>query len=445
MERIYIGSENVISAGFDLSPIAGFIFGILEVEFQDGEIWQYSYLPEHAVKAFKESPEDFLESFQKDNGQHFEKWGFSYREKDGFGIRNGVIEKYLGNDENVIVPSEVKKFGGSAFANNKKISSIEIPEGFTELSNWIFEGCENLISVKLPDSLEIINRDAFSKCSNLTQINIPASCKEIGEFAFFQCEKLEEIVLPSGLQSIGIAAFNGCKALRKVVIPEKVTELRNGTFADCANLEEIYIPATVQKISYTAFVKSLKIDYITPAGSYAEEFIKEAKKDNPAERKERKFQEWRRIFNFSSRKKGAFISEVFVDSPIIYIPDNIGKMGIAGFDKERFPEDIAVICSYEIFKKLPQPNQYATVMLFLENAEEYFSMEEKEYLMDYAKKKQITLLDMCVERKDYNRLHLIMAVKKVSSKIMSDLIERYPEVEVRLILMNVYNDMKMTD
>jgi len=390
VERIHIGSENVISAGYDSSASAGFYYseGILEVEFQDGEIWQYGFLPEHAVKAFKESPEDFLKSFQKDNGQHFEKWGFTYRVKNGFGIRNGVLEKYLGNDENVIVPNEVKQFNRGAFYKNEKISSIEIPEGFTELPDSIFDGCKNLISVKLPDSLVKINRDAFSECRNLMQVNIPANCKEIGERAFFKCEKLKEIVMPSGLQSIGTSAFDGCTSLHKVVVPEGVTELKHRVFADCANLEEIYIPASVQKISYAAFVKSLKIDYITSAGSYAEKFFKEEKKDNPAERKERKFQEWRKIFNFSSRKRGAFISEVFVNSPIIYVPDNIGKMGIAGFDKERFPEDIAVVCSYEVFKKLPQPNQYATVILFLENAEECFSEAEKEYLLDYAKKKR---------------------------------------------------------
>ena len=328
MERIHIGSENVISAGYDSSASAGFYYseGILEVEFQDGEIWQYGFLPERAVKAFKESPEEFLKSFQKDNGQHFEKWGFTYRVKNGFGIRNGVLEKYFGNDESVIVPSEVKQFDRGAFYNNEKISSIDIPEGFTELPDSVFYGCKNLISVKLPDSLEKINRDAFSECRNLTKINIPANCKEIGERAFFKCEKLKEIVLPSDLQSIGTSAFDGCTSLHKVVVPEGVTELKHRVFADCANLEEIYIPGSVQKISYAAFVKSLKIDYITPAGSYAEKFFKEEKKDNPAERKERKFQEWRKIFNFSSRKKGAFISEVFVNSPIIYVPDNIGKM-----------------------------------------------------------------------------------------------------------------------
>ena len=65
---------------------------------------------------------------------------------------------------------------------------MELPNGFTELSDNLFMGCTNLEKVILPASLKFMNDGCFSGCEQLKDIHIyaqtPPSYRGIYDDAF---------------------------------------------------------------------------------------------------------------------------------------------------------------------------------------------------------------------------------------------------------------------
>lgn len=112
---------------------------------------------------------------------------------DGAGI---VLTKYIGNDKEVVVPSEIAgkavvKIKGTFF-DNKTIEKVVLPNGITEIGEHTFLGCTNLNVVILPDSVETIDNYAFA-CCGLREIVLPVKTHYINKGAFWGCSKLTAI------------------------------------------------------------------------------------------------------------------------------------------------------------------------------------------------------------------------------------------------------------
>lgn len=75
-----------------------------------------------------------------------------------FDIKNEVLLKYLGDEDSVI-----------------------IPEGIVEISDKVFENCQNLICITLPKSIKKIKKDAFWGCDSAVNIFYNGSEKEWDE------------------------------------------------------------------------------------------------------------------------------------------------------------------------------------------------------------------------------------------------------------------------
>ena len=59
-----------------------------------------------------------------------------------------------------------------------------LPEGLTEIGNYLFQGCTALRAVIIPGTVERIGRYAFSYCKKLDSVSIPASVTQIDAEAF---------------------------------------------------------------------------------------------------------------------------------------------------------------------------------------------------------------------------------------------------------------------
>lgn len=108
-------------------------------------------------------------------------------------------------------------------------------------------------NVKIPEGYTVINSFAFDGYGFLKTIKIPSTCKVIGEYAFSECKKLRAVLLPDELRVIQKGAFSSCASLERIEIPWGVTSIEEGTFSFCSNLEDIVIPATVSSIGDEAF------------------------------------------------------------------------------------------------------------------------------------------------------------------------------------------------
>lgn len=160
-----------------------------------------------------------------------------------FVIKNGVLKKYKGGD-----------------------TSVEVPEGVTEIGKYAFTECD-LRHIALPPTLKIIREYSLAH-TKLEEIVVPEGVEIIGDGAFSHCPATS-VLLPSSLRKIGFGAFQFCPNLYEVVIPEGVTEIGNmtgdddrffgsetdwcGAFANGRNLRRVVLPHSLRGIYYGAF------------------------------------------------------------------------------------------------------------------------------------------------------------------------------------------------
>lgn len=130
------------------------------------------------------------------------------------------------------IPSTVKRIASSAFAGNKNLKNIDltafekvgdyafaqtnltsvvIPENWTEVPSGLFYGCSNLASVSFAgNSVKTIGADAFNGCESLISVSLPESLTAIGDGAFMESGLNGELNLPN-VKSFGSYSFAGTR------------------------------------------------------------------------------------------------------------------------------------------------------------------------------------------------------------------------------------------
>ncbi|MBQ9116201.1 MAG: leucine-rich repeat protein [Clostridia bacterium] len=88
------------------------------------------------------------------------------------------------------------------------LTKIVLPEGCSEISPNLFEGCTGLTEVVMPDSVTKIGAYAFSGCSGMIALRLSPNIEFVGRCAFSNCDSLERIEFPSTLEYIELYGFN---------------------------------------------------------------------------------------------------------------------------------------------------------------------------------------------------------------------------------------------
>lgn len=89
-------------------------------------------------------------------------------------IQDGVLMRYSGMSENVIVPRGIKAINDSAFLRCKTIKSITLPDSVSRIGDYAFRGCTSLEHIIIPDSVRSIGKSAFWECFNLHDVQAPS-------------------------------------------------------------------------------------------------------------------------------------------------------------------------------------------------------------------------------------------------------------------------------
>ena len=176
-----------------------------------------------------------------------------------FVIKNGVLKKYVGNGENVVIPDDVVEIAGDAFIECKHIVSVTMPKSITKIGSWAYARCSALETINIPQGITRISDRLFCFCSSLTTLEVPDGVTKIGEIAFGHCTSLSNITLPNSLTIIGESAFAHCKNLKSIVIPESVKEIGRRAFYSCESLSSVMIPGAVKKIGLESFENCQKL------------------------------------------------------------------------------------------------------------------------------------------------------------------------------------------
>ena len=146
---------------------------------------------------------------------------------------------------------------GMAFGNTnaneacKNLTTVELPESLTDISNNAFANCTSLTDVD------------FSKCTNLKHLNgvkfnsnhTNISNGDGEQNEFLNCTALTRIDLSNctKLERIWSSGFEGCTNLEEVILPSTTQMIGQKTFKDCSKLTIINIPDSLIYISQHAF------------------------------------------------------------------------------------------------------------------------------------------------------------------------------------------------
>ncbi len=116
-------------------------------------------------------------------------------------------------------------------SGNTTITSINIPEGVTEIPASAFKGCTALTTVVFPSTLISIGSNAFDGCSALKSVTLPSSLQTVGEQAFSNCTTLTTVTFTKGAKlEIGAKAFYGCSVLATVNMPSTIYSIGDQAF-----------------------------------------------------------------------------------------------------------------------------------------------------------------------------------------------------------------------
>ena len=107
-----------------------------------------------------------------------------------FEIADGVLVKYKGEGEYVVIPQDVTTIGNYAFASCEWIKTVVIPFGVSVIGENAFYNCKNLNNIVIPEGVATIKSGAFNSCISLTNIHIPASVTRIEDGVLAYCKNI---------------------------------------------------------------------------------------------------------------------------------------------------------------------------------------------------------------------------------------------------------------
>jgi len=111
-----------------------------------------------------------------------------------------TVTGYTGSGGDIVIPATlggcpVRYIGTGAFLNNKKLTSVVIPDTVTHIMGSIYW-----------QGVSSYNKGAFAGCTNIKSVTLPANLREIQGYAFRECQSLKTVVfrntwLPGGFDN----------------------------------------------------------------------------------------------------------------------------------------------------------------------------------------------------------------------------------------------------
>lgn len=154
-------------------------------------------------------------------------------------IDGGTLVKYIGEDERVVIPKEVKQIETGAFKNAYNLRELVITKNVTALSGRAVFLCKKLERVDIESTELNMTYHTFQWCESLKVVNFNDCNTYIPTCCFSACKSLEEIVIPKSVRGIGDRAFDRCSSLKKVIIKNPDIALGNAIFDGASTSLEI--------------------------------------------------------------------------------------------------------------------------------------------------------------------------------------------------------------
>ena len=184
---------------------------------------------------------------------------------------DSVHNKYAAHPEPTVfstltIPASVERIESGAFRRVNNINTIIIENGSklqTKYSaNCPFSGMANVTSLTLPQSWTEIPMDIACGLNSLKSVSIGTNVITVGTDAF-RNTAISEINLPDTVQYINPGAFQGCKNLKQITIPSSVVKIGSVAFRGCESITEIVLPKSVKEISFDSMRSMASLNSVT--------------------------------------------------------------------------------------------------------------------------------------------------------------------------------------
>ena len=129
------------------------------------------YIKENAYMDRIDELEEALAGAEQEEGKPPEKAEFLYSIAEG----RATITAYQGGNVEVTIPAELDGYpvvgiADRAFADQRQLVSVQIPQGVTTIGWFAFSGCMHLESISIPESVGTIGYDAFANCNGMLTV-----------------------------------------------------------------------------------------------------------------------------------------------------------------------------------------------------------------------------------------------------------------------------------
>ena len=192
---------------------------------------------------------------------------------EGLEIVNGLLVKYRGQDECVVIPENVTSIRENAFSDCKSIKKVTFLAPVQTIGEFAFNNCDALEEVHVP-SLQMwfgidfqgFRANPLSNSAKLfvdegcgvTEGEIPASGSEQNGSEGCVCgNEVVHAVIPEGVTHVPQRVFEGCASLESVQFPSTVRSIGKLAFGSCPALKDVQFAegdaGGLEEIGYSAF------------------------------------------------------------------------------------------------------------------------------------------------------------------------------------------------
>lgn len=333
-----------------------------------------------------------------------------------FRILGGILNKYMGDKKDVVIPDGLTAIESKAFAECRKIKSVTIPASINHIRHSAFENCKALANVKLHDGELAIADYAFKGCNKLNCIR-GLGVTYIGDI--FAITKKNEVVIPLifpkvSLSSVKNVYYKISLTMGYVLEPSLYTGRGlNGNKKYLADNRDLILEAA-KRHGIDAVVTVLE-----PGGeAQMEEDEVGIDQMSVAAAKE--------LFDIQSKTSGVKILWYKGSEEIVDIPRVIGKTAVALVSPDAFTDDKIVRCNAKTFEKLSPAVQFNTYQAFL-SGNVKFSAEQTSAMKTYFSKKVSKLLEAAVELQRADMVGMLLIHGKLMLEEYNALIEKATE------------------
>lgn len=174
--------------------------------------------------------------------------GEPQRGTSGLCIVGTIVVSGAGCQGEVPVPEGITAIAPYAFAANRRITGLVLPETLRSIGEGAFWGCSGLAHVRFPAAPCAVDSRAFEKCTGIRSVRLRAH--SLGASAFARCLSLERAEI-TGLSLLEKRLFEGCENLKECVCGQ-VSAVGDSCFSGCSTLENFDFQ-TITEIGSYAF------------------------------------------------------------------------------------------------------------------------------------------------------------------------------------------------